>query len=339
MSSAFILAANLGELPGQLLHILYYIVLPILLLAGVGYLLQRVVRLDMPTLRKLNFYFVIPCMIYGSVVTARVTPGDVGTVVLFALALLACMGVITYLACIVRRVPRDRRSAAVMTVIFHNSGNFGLPLQDLAFRSQGLGAEAKSLQAFVMITQNFVTFTLGIVLAASGGSHERRWRDNLMHIVKFPPVYALAAGVLTVQIRQWIGSEGATDALGALRPFWEVIKHIKGAFIAIALCTLGAQLALVSRGGRKYPVTMSVILRLLVGPAVGLGLIFLMGLQGFLAQMLLISTSSPTAVNCMMICLEFDNHPDYAAKAVFYSTLISPVTVTLVIFLSGTGIV
>jgi hypothetical protein len=84
---------------------------------------------------------------------------------------------------------------------------------------------------------------------------------------------------------------------------------------------------------------MSVVLRLLAGPVVGLGLIFMMGLQGFLAQMLLISTSSPTAVNCMMICLEFDNHPDYAAKAVFYSTLISPVTVTLVIFLSGTGIV
>ena len=83
---------------------------------------------------------------------------------------------------------------------------------------------------------------------------------------------------------------------------------------------------------------LSVILRLLIAPAVGLGLIFAFGLRGFMAQVLLISTSSPTAVNCMLLCLEFDNHPDYAAKAVFYSTLLSPITVTGVIYLAQSGV-
>ena len=36
----------------------------------------------------------------------------------------------------------------------------------------------------------------------------------------------------------------------------------------------------------------------------------------------------------MLLCLEFDNHPDFAARAVLYSTLLSPVTVTLVVFLA-----
>jgi hypothetical protein len=40
----------------------------------------------------------------------------------------------------------------------------------------------------------------------------------------------------------------------------------------------------------------------------------------------------------MMLCLEFDNHPDFAARAVFYSTLLSPVTVTGVIFLAQSGL-
>ena len=39
----------------------------------------------------------------------------------------------------------------------------------------------------------------------------------------------------------------------------------------------------------------------------------------------------------MLMCLEFDNHPDYAAKAVFYSTLLSPITVTLTIFFAQGG--
>jgi hypothetical protein len=119
-----------------------------------------------------------------------------------------------------------------------------------------------------------------------------------------------------------------------LSPFWEVIVSIKDAFIPLALLTLGAQLGLVVKDRQKYPVTWSVALRLLLSPAVALGLIYLLGLHGFLAQVLLISASAPTAVNCMLLCLEFDNHPDYAARAVFYSTLLSPITVTLTIFLA-----
>jgi hypothetical protein len=226
----------------------------------------------------------------------------------------------------------------LMTVIFMNSGNYGLPLQSLAFRRNGLGAEARSLQAFAMITQNFITFTLGILLAASGGKRDSHWKENLVHILKFPPVYALAAGVVTVQVRVWLGQQAGAEILSALRPFWDVIGHVQHAFIPLALCTLGAQLALVRAGGKAYPVTLSVVLRLLVAPAIGIGMVYLLGLRGFLAQMLLISTSYPTAVNCMMLCLEFDNHPDFAARAVFYSTLLSPVTVTGVIFLAQSGL-
>ena len=124
----------------------------------------------------------------------------------------------------------------------------------------------------------------------------------------------------------------------ALHPFWQAITYVKNAFLAIALCTLGAQLATVPRGGRRYPVSLSVLLRLAVGPILGFALVWLLGLEGFIAQVLLISTTSPTAVNCMLLCMEFDCHPDYAARAVFYSTLLSPITVTLVIFLARSGL-
>ena len=62
-----------------------------------------------------------------------------------------------------------------------------------------------------------------------------------------------------------------------------------------------------------------------------------MAVAAFLAQMLLISTATPTAINVMLLCLQFDNHPDYAARTVFYTTLLSPLTVTLVIFLAKSG--
>lgn len=338
MQGVLVAATMVWTFSQQLGHVFYFIVLPVLLLAGIGFVLQRKFTLEMRTLRYLNFYFTIPCVIYASVVTARVTPGDVGTVVLFGLAMMASAGSLTWFVAVLRGVPRHHRNAMLMTVIFMNSGNFGLPLQSLAFRRLGLGAEARSLQAFAMITQNFTTFTLGILLAAGGGKRDSHWKQNLVHILKFPPIYALIAGILTVQIRTWIGAGSADEVLAALRPFWDVIRHIQHAFIPLALCTLGAQLALVRTGGKTYPITLSVVLRLLAAPAIGVGMVYLFGLKGFLAQMLLISTSYPTAVNCMMLCLEFDNHPDFAARTVFYSTLLSPITVTAVIFLAQSGL-
>ena len=334
-ANAAILATSLGPLAGQLWHVFYTIVLPVLLLAGVGYLLQRRLGLDMPTLVRLNFYFVIPCLIYVSLVSSPITAGRAFTVIVFNVATMAAMAAVTYLAAVVRKVPRGRRSTMLMTTLFHNSGNYGLPLQKLAFHQTPFAAQAEPLQIFVVLTQNFTGFTVGVLLAASG-SPDRRWKEKLLHIAKFPPLYALAAGLLTVQIRLWLGAD-APRVAEALAPFWVVLVYIKSAFLAVALATLGAQLANIRRGGDRYPLRLSVFLRLLIGPAIGLGAVYAFALTGYMAQLLLISCATPTAVNAMLMCLEFDNHPDYAAKAVFYSTLLSPITVTLTIFFAQGG--
>lgn len=327
-------AVTLAHPAVQLGRIFHGIVLPILLLAGIGFLLQRRLGLDRTTLRRLNFYFVMPAMVYYAVVTSDLSAGRVFSVVGFALGVVAVMGLLTWVAARLRGVPADLRRPLLMSTILHNSGNFGLPLQELAFSAQGYGADALGLQAFVMITQNLLTFTVGVLLAA-WGRRGADWRRNLAHIARFPPVYALAAALLTVQIRGWLGADSALGA--ALAPLWEVVVRVKGAFVALALLTLGAQLALVARRNHNYPVGMSVFLRLVCGPLVGLAVIYLTGLRGFLAQAMLIASSTPTAVNAMLLCLEFDNHPDYLARAVFYSTLLSPVTVTLTIFVAQGG--
>ncbi len=335
----------LSQLPGQLWHIFYYIVSPLLMLIGLGCLIQRKLSLDMPTLTRLNFYFVVPAVIYFSVVTSTLRLADVAVVMGFHLVLIVLLSAAALSLGLILGVARDRLCALLMTVMYYNSGNYGLPLQDLAFRQMGRNVDATGLQVFVMILQNFSGFTVGILLAAAGGTSgsDRHWRQNLLHIIKFPPIYALAAGLITAQVRNLLGDD-AVKAAGALEPFWDVVVHTRSAFVAIALVTLGAQLALVkSHDGPRYPVTLSVVLRLLVAPAVALGLLYLAHvfmpgtITPFVGQVLLISAATPTAVNAMLLCLEFNNHPDYLARAVFYSTTLSPLTVTLTIFAAQSG--
>jgi predicted permease len=52
---------------------------------------------------------------------------------------------------------------------------------------------------------------------------------------------------------------------------------------------------------------------------------------------LLISSAALSSVNSALLCLQFDNHPNYVAKTVFYSTLLSAITMTVVIFLAQGG--
>ena len=333
-----LLATSFVELPSRLGAIFYNVVGPILLLAAIGWVLQRRFGLHMDTLRRLCFHFVIPPMTYYSLLTTPLTLSDAAIIVAFCLASLAALAALTYVVARLRRVPRDVVGVMMMTTFLHNSGNYGLPLQRLAFRDAARGEAAMAYQVVVMVTQSFLTFTVG-VLTVSAGRADRHWRQNLMHIAKFPPLYGLAAALATMAVRQWLAPPQLVTAERAMAPFWDVIVYIKDAFVPIALLTLGAQLGVVGGARRDYPVTASVLLRLLAGPAIGLGVIHLMGLGGFLAQVLLISSSTPTAVNCLLLCLEFDNHPDYAARAVFYSTLLSPITVTLAIFLAQSGAV
>ena len=335
-----VMLAELADLPVRLGSVFYFIVMPMLLIIGIGYAVQRRLGLDMPTLVRLNFYFIVPAIVYFVLVTSEVKVDDVGRVVGFHVAMILLLGALTWTVAAIRGVPRDQRPTMMMGPMFYNSGNYGLPMQDLAFRSSGMSDAAMGYQAFVMLTQNFVGFTLGILLVASGASRQRRLRDNLLHILKFPPIYALAAALITIQIRRSLAPAQAEAVFSALRPFWAALVHIKSAFIALALATLGAQLALVRHDKQNaYPVSTTVVLRLLVGPLLGLGLIYAFRIgDPFVAQVLLISTSTPTAVNAMLLCMEFDAHPNFVARSVFYSTVLSPITVTLTIFLAQSGL-
>lgn len=380
-------------------QVAYTILLPLLLVMGVGYAVQRGLGLDGPTLTRLNFYVVVPAMVYFSLVSSEVDPRHVGVMVGFTLLAMGVWGGIALATGAVLGVGRDRLPALVMSVIFYNSGNYGLPLQELAYRdigrdgsttptggSESLSSAAAALQVFAMIVQNVTSFTFGVVLAAAGGaggggSRDAAWRSglrrDLLHVVKFPPIYALTAAALTLLVGRWLG-EAAPEVAAALRPFWDTVVFMKGGFIVVALATLGAKLATVSwrstsEPGRVGPipptpdtparheparfgaspatrlVAAAVLLRLVVAPATAVLMLWGLnamlrwaggdGLDPLVAGVLLISTAVPTSVNCLLLCMEFDNHPDDIARAVFISTVLSPVTVTLTILLARSGLV
>lgn len=330
---------------GRLGTIFYQICLPILLLAGLGYVLQRYIGLDIHTLKSITFYVTLPTVIFTSVATSTVPAGDVGRVLLFVATFLLLGGILTYVGLASRGVDPAHRRAIVITSMNPNAGNFGFPVQELVFRSIGRGAAAQTLLAFVIITQNLLNFTIGVAFLAGGGEG-RSIKQHLKTILEFPPIYALVAAIVVKQVGGVLSSLESSALFGAdpsivvesvVAPFRRVLSLIRGAFIPLALLTLGAQLGTMDLRRSDYPVALSVILRIVAGPVFAFLLLALFGIQGFLAQVLFLAFGGPSAVNAMLLCLEFDAAPDLAARTVLYTTLASPISVTILIFLAGGG--
>src|SRR5690625_2727031 len=82
---------------------------------------------------------------------------------------------------------------------------------------------------------------------------------------------------------------------------WVPVNYIADAMIALALLTLGAQVAQLKLTAELRTVYYSLVLRLLVGPLIALGLVFAFGMSGIMAQALLIASAMPTAVNSAVI--------------------------------------
>ena len=111
------------------------------------------------------------------------------------------------------------------------------------------------------------------------------------------------------------------------------LDYIAGGFVAVALLILGMQLSQIQvRTMFNRLIIVSCFTRLVLGPAVALGIIYMLGLDGVVAQSLLIASAFPTSRNSSSLALEYDIESDTAAQTVLFSTVVSCITVTFVIY-------
>src|SRR5687768_11815729 len=119
-----------------LLSVFYEVVLPILLIAGLGYWFGKRVTIDPRTLSRAAVYLFIPCLVVDSFSKLELEAGDFGRLVgLIGLLLLFTLSLGWALA---RGLDRYAQSAFLLSVVLTNSGNYGVPLIEFAYGKNGL---------------------------------------------------------------------------------------------------------------------------------------------------------------------------------------------------------
>jgi predicted permease len=290
-------------------------ILPIILLSGAGFALGKLLHIDPRSLGRVVFYVFSPVLIFDLLVESQLKLSEAAVVIAFAVCFVLLIGALTFALGVFFRLERPALVAILITTMFANTGNYGLPLVSFAF-----GEEALSYASIYFVTVTVLFYTLGVVLASLG---HMSVREALIGLFRIPLVYAAILAIL-INIAN----------LEVPVPILRAVKLAAGGTIPLMLVLLGVQLTQVELASNRRALQLSVTLRLLVAPLIALVLAGLFGLQGFSRQASVTEASMPSIVSSTVLASEYNLDARLVTAVVFISTLLSPFTLTpLLVFL------
>lgn len=301
----------------EFIFIFANIILPIGLIVATGYIIQLKFGLDRSTLAKLSIHYVMPAFIFMSLYESSIDFALLINVMLFLIFYAVASFIIVKLIARLLGLSRDRTVLFTNSNLFYNAGNYGVPVNDLVFRSDPY---AMSIQVMMVVFQNMFAFSYGIFsLRAKNVGRTKA----LLGYFKMPIFYGLVLGLTFNYFNIQVPAPVETS-----------LDYMRSAMIGLVVFILGAQIAGIKFRRLRWSALAGALSRLLIGPALGIALLLLFNIEGVVAQAILITTAMPAAVNSAIIAEEYSDDPEYAAEIVMMSTLLSALTVSSVIYIA-----
>ncbi len=293
------------------------VILPVGIIVSTGYIIQLKFRLDRGTLAKLAIHYVMPAFIFMSLYESDIDFSLLLKILLF-------LGLYAFVTFIITRsianaigLDKGKRILFTNSNLFYNAGNYGVPVNDLVFRSDPY---AMSVQVIMVVFQNMFAYSYGIFSLSAENSGKGK---ALLGYFRMPIFYGLALGLLFNYFD-----------IGVPAPVESALDYMRNAMIGLVLFILGAQIAGIKFRRLRFSAFTASLTRLVIGPVVAFMMLLLFGVEGITAQAILITSAMPAAVNSSIIAQQYSDDPEYAAEIVMMSTLLSAVTVSLVIYVA-----
>lgn len=297
--------------------ILTEVLLPLLILIFVGVLLQRKFAFNLKHFSTLITYCLMPVAVFANIYDITIQMDLLLKVLYYIVAYSIVMILIGNLFAKVLNLQKGESAALKNSISLMNSGNYGLPVSQLIFSQNPIGV---AVQIFVLIFQNLLTYSYGMYNLLST---TKSLKDIVISFLKLPVFHALILGIIF-----------QVGHIKLSQVFLIPIHQISDSFAPIALILLGAQLAHIKLKLLHRAIMGSLIGRLIIGPLIALSLIYIFHIDGVIAQSLFIASAFPTSRNTSTIAFEYDVEPELHAQIVLFSTLLSSVTVSIVIYFS-----
>lgn len=283
--------------------------LPILLVAGAGFALGKLLTVDSRSLGRVVFYVFSPLLVFDLMIKSTLNLRQALTTVGYTASVILVIGTIAFLLGKLFQLERTALLAVVLTVAFGNTGNYGLPLVKFAF-----GDDALAVASLFYVTTTILFNTAGVVIASLG---HMDLRSALLGLFRVPVVY----GVILALLIKGIGIQLPL-------PLARTIELAANGAIPVMLILLGLELTRIEWSHSLRAIGVGVFAKLLIGPIIGILLASLFDLQGSARQGSVIESAMPAAVATTVVATEYKLQPSLVTAIVFIGTALSPLTLT-----------
>ena len=299
----------------QVFNIILTTIAPIILVAGLGALLDKIKRLEVRSLSRIAVYLTAPALIFYGIANSSVKSSELGQLTIYTLIVAITITLLAWLVTRIFRMNRLTASAFMLCVVLVNIGNYGIPLNEFAFGQPGL-----ERAIIVVVISATYSNTVGVFLASWGKASISK---ALFNVLKVPTPYAAVLGLL-------VNFQLLTIPQTAMR----IVGILQGAAVPLMLIILGIQIGRVSLSGSQWGVVLGAsAMRLLGGAIVGLVWASILGLEGITRQVGVVQSAMPTAVMATILATEFDSDAEIASSVVLVSTVLSIFTLSTLLYL------
>lgn len=285
------------------------VILPIVSIFALGYVLQRIRKMDVRSVSAVTIYIFVPALVFEAFYT-RDLSGEFSKILLMSFIILFAMIFINKILSVIFRWERSVESGMILSNAFMNAGNYGSPVILFAF-----GEEAFVYAVLFMSIQTIQMNFFGIYYALRGKSG---MKQALLTILKMPATYAM----LLAFLMKWLNIELATQAM-------EVVNMLAAVAIPLMMVGLGMQLANIAfREFDVSKVALSSSLRLIISPLITWLFVLIIPMSDLLGNVLIVIAAMPTAATTTMFALEFRARPDLVSSITLVTTVLSIFTIS-----------
>lgn len=295
------------------------VMLQMALLIAVGVLWQRLAPSHIPALAHrraltdLVFYILLPALVLNVIWQAPFDASSI-KISLTALAALAVAMFLMWLCLRFMHLSRPQQGALLLAATFPNATYLGLPVT-----GQVLGDWTQVVVLkFDLFACTPVLLTIGILIAHRFGNTQAKIHP-LQELMGVPPLWALAVATLL----------NVTNI-----PQPEILAHalqtLSGGVVPLMLIALGMSIRWDTLQTRFLPMLLPVcVITLVIAPLVALGVGSGLGLESGTLTAVVLLAAMPTMIFGIVICERYQLDGALYAAAVFLTTLLSMVTLTL----------
>lgn len=293
-------------------------IIPIFSLVALGNIARRKGFLPeafMGPANRLVYYLAIPAMIFRAIAEASLTHHFNPIVLALTLASVVAVFAVCWGAAILLQLPMEIRGAFIQCSFHGNLGYIGLAVAFYYLGDEGL-ARASILAAFIMILQNFLAVvTLQAHSRQEAAGRRSRGRAFVRKIAGNPVIVSALAGI-------FFSGVGLPVPLVLDRS----LQILGGLALPMALLIIGGSLSINQMRRRLGTVLGACFMKLLLLPAIGIGLFRLAGQAPVDCLPAIILLASPTATIAYVMAREMGADSNFAVAAISAATLFSAAT-------------